>query len=364
MISTEQILHALSHVQDPDLKKDLVTLGMIKNVQVNGEKVSFTVVLTTPACPLKEKIRQDCIRAIWQMVRPNLEVEVEMTSNVTSQNASPELTSVKNIIAVVSGKGGVGKSTVAANLAVAMARSGARVALVDADVHGPSIPILFGLPDARPYVVKRGERELMEPIEKHGVFLNSVGFLVDPKKALVMRGPLTGKVLNQLIFDTDWQDIDYMIVDMPPGTGDLHMTLVQRLSVTGVVLVTTPQEVALADARKGGQMFLDPEVNVPILGIVENMAYFVPPDMPDKKYFIFGEGGGKILAEELGTQVLSHIPIEMLVRERSDSGEPVALKSDTETGKAFQRLGEEVARQIAIRNSQLPPSQKVRILHQ
>jgi ATP-binding protein involved in chromosome partitioning len=364
MISSEQVLAALRHVQDPDLHKDLVTLGMIKDIAVDGLKVSFTVVLTTPACPLKEKIKQDCIAAIHKHVHPGAVVEPFMTANVTTVARQDRLPNVRNIIAVVSGKGGVGKSTVAANLAVSLAQSGARVALCDADIYGPSVPIMFGLEGQVPFVRRVGDRELMVPIERHGVKLNSIGFLVPADQAIVWRGPMASKALQQLIFDTDWDETDYLILDMPPGTGDLHLTLVQQLPVTGVVIVTTPQKVALADARKGAEMFRTPQVNVPLLGIVENMAFFVPEDRPDQKYFIFGQGGGAALAETLGITLLGQIPLVEDVRTRGDEGNPAALDQDSATGQAFAALAAEVARQVAIRNSHVPPTAQVQMQHQ
>ncbi len=288
MISAEQVLAALRHVQDPDLHKDLVTLGMIKDIVVDGLKIKFSVVLTTPACPLKEKIKADCIAAIQKYVHPGAVVEPFMTANVTTVARQDRLPNVRNIIAVVSGKGGVGKSTVAANLAVSLAQSGARVALCDADIYGPSVPIMFGLEGKVPMVQKVGDRDLMIPIERHGVKVNSIGFLVPAEHAIVWRGPMASKALQQLIFDTEWGEIDYLVLDMPPGTGDLHLTLVQQLPVTGVVLVTTPQKVALADARKGAEMFRTPQVNVPLLGIVENMAFFVPEDLPERNISFSG----------------------------------------------------------------------------
>ena len=360
-IRTEQILEALRHVEDPDLKKDLVSLGMIKDIAVDGLKVNFTVVLTTPACPLKEKIKQDCINAVHQHVHPGAVVTPKMTSNVTGQAKSPALSKVKNIIAVVSGKGGVGKSTIAANLAVALANSGAKVALCDADIYGPSIPIMFGMEGKQPFVRKVGERDMMVPFDKFGVRLNSIGFLVPPEQALVWRGPMASKAMQQLIFDTDWEDIDYLILDMPPGTGDLHLTLVQHMSVTGVVAVTTPQKVALADARKGAEMFRTPQVNVPILGIIENMAYFVPEDLPDRKYFIFGENGGSDLANELGVPLLGQVPIVERVRESGDAGAPPASEPETNLGAAFMEIASRVAQQVAIRNSGAAPTQKVEL---
>lgn len=363
-IKTEQVLNALRKVQDPDLKKDLVTLGMIRDIEVRGLKIRFTVVLTTPACPLKEKIRQDCINAVHTEVHPGAEVEINMTAEVTSQIQTPELNTVRNIIGVVSGKGGVGKSTVAANLAVALARTGARVALVDGDIYGPSIPIMFGVQQERPVVEVIDGKEMMIPVKKYGVSLISIGFLVPPDQAVVWRGPMASKAMSQLIFDVAWGPIDYLVLDMPPGTGDLHLTMVQKLPVTGIVLVTTPQEVALADARKGAQMFQNPQINIPVLGVVENMAWFSPPELPDRKYYLFGKDGGKQLAASLGIPLLGQIPIVEQIREQGDAGTPPAAREESPLESAFGSLAAEVARQVAIRNTNQPPGKKVEVVYQ
>lgn len=362
-ITKENILQALKTVEDPDLKKDLVTLNMIRDIVIEGKKVHFKVVLTTPACPLKELIRNNCIKAIHELVDAEAEVNPEMTSEVSTNLENFELTGVKNIIAVASGKGGVGKSTIAANLAVGLAQTGAKVGLVDADIYGPSMPIMFGLQGQRPYVTKVGEKDFLIPFEKHGIKLMSIGFLVDPGQAIVWRGPMASRGLSQLIFDTEWGEIDYLVIDMPPGTGDLHLTLVQRLPVTGAIIVTTPQEVAIADARKGAEMFRSAQINVPILGVVENMAFFSPEDLPENKYFIFGQGGGKKLAKEWGVPLLGQIPIVEAIRSDGDEGKPAVLRQETAMGKAFGLLAGEVARAVAIRNAQKPPSEPVEILH-
>jgi ATP-binding protein involved in chromosome partitioning len=362
-ITVEKVIQALGHVDDPDLKKDLVTLNMVKDVKVEGKNVSFTVVLTTPACPMKEAIKQACINAIKIMVDPEAVVSVLMSSNVTSDQKNRTLPNVRNIIAISSGKGGVGKSTIAANLAVALAATGARVALVDADIYGPSIPILFGFEGQPPTIRKVGERDMLVPYEAHGVKLMSIGVLVGPEQAVVWRGPMASKALQQLIFDTDWGEIDYLLVDMPPGTGDIHLTLVQALPVTGAVVITTPQRLAIADTRKGAEMFRTPQINVPILGIIENMAFFTPDDAPEKKYFIFGEGGGQRLADSLGTSLLGQIPLLEGISDNSDSGQPVANYKDGKLGKTYHELAHELARQISIRNAQLPPSGQVEILY-
>ncbi|PKN97169.1 MAG: MRP family ATP-binding protein, partial [Chloroflexi bacterium HGW-Chloroflexi-5] len=272
-MNKETVLKALRTVTEPDLKKDLVTLNMIEGLEVSENKVRFSIVLTTPACPLKEHMKNDCTAAIRKEY-PNAEVEVSFTSKVTSHQNKPALSNIKNIIAVISGKGGVGKSTVAVNLAVGLAKSGAKVGLVDGDIHGPSIPMMFGVQNEKPNVVERDGKQWIVPVEKFGVKMVSIGFFVDPDKALIWRGAMITSAFTQIMNDSDWGELDYLIFDTPPGTGDIHLTLVQNYSVTGIVIVSTPQQVALADARKALSMFTDQQINVPVLGIVENMSYF------------------------------------------------------------------------------------------
>ena len=367
-MTREQVLDALSHVTEPDLGKDLVTLGMVKDVEIDGRKVAFTVVLTTPACPLKERIRRDCVAAIHEHVDAGAEVTVNMTANVTTKQGAPAgpgpqppaMGGVKNIIAVASGKGGVGKSTVAANLAVALAKEGAAVGLVDTDIYGPSVPTMFGVPTSeKPRVTD--ERKII-PLEAHGVKILSMGFLVDQDQAVVWRGPMVSSAVRQFLNDTDWGDLDYLVLDLPPGTGDIQLTIVQTVPLTGAVIVSTPQDVALADARKGVAMFKN--VNVPVLGIVENMAFFTPPDLPDRKYHLFGEGGARRLAEDLDVPFLGEVPIEQGVRESGDRGTPIVAKDpDAASAAAFRAIAERTAQQVSIRNADLPPTQKIEILY-
>ena len=352
MINKEDIIKALSTVQEPDLHKDLVTLNMVKDVIVDELNVSFTIVLTTPACPLKEKIEKDCIDAIHQLVDEQAEVKVTMTANVSSNRADKlTLPGVKNIIAVASGKGGVGKSSVSSNLAIALAATGAKVGLLDADIYGPSIPMMFGEIDTQPLMRDVAGKQLMVPIEKFGIKLLSIGFLIKPEQAVVWRGPMVSSALRQFVSDCDWGELDYLILDLPPGTGDIHLTMLQIVPLTGVVMVTTPQAIALADAYKAATMFSMTPVKVPILGLVENMAYFTPDELPDNKYYIFGKDGGRNMASELNVSLLGQVPIYMSIREGGDVGVPAALDQTKPAFKAFEKIAQNVAQLVSIINS-------------
>lgn len=361
-INKINVLKALAEVEDPDLKKDLVSLKMIQDLKIEGNKVSFSVVLTTPACPLQEKIKGDCEKSLMKLLDENLELDINMTSSVTSTrlNNAPLLPQVKNIVAIASGKGGVGKSTIACNLAVALAKSGASVGLVDADIFGPSMPTMFNCEKEQPRLVKKGDKNYIIPIEQYGVKLISIGFLTPAENAVVWRGPMASSALKQFIGDVEWGELDYLLVDLPPGTSDIHLTLVQTVPVTGAVIVTTPQKIALVDAAKGLDMFQQPQINVPILGIIENMAYFTPDELPDNKYFIFGKEGGVDLAAKHKVPFLGQIPIVQSIRESGDNGYPSALKEGI-TGEAFLKLSQQLARQVAIRNAGLEETKKVEI---
>jgi len=355
------ILKALATVHDPDLKRDLVSLNMVKDVTVTGKVVNFTVVLTTPACPLKEKIRKDCVEAVEKVTGPDIELNIKMTSSVTSiRDNTPLLPGVKNIIAVASGKGGVGKSTVTSNLAVALAKMGARVGLIDADIFGPSIPVMFNCEHEQPEVKVVNGKNLIIPLEQYGVKLLSIGFLTPAESAIVWRGPMASSALKQFITDAIWGELDYLFIDLPPGTSDIHLTLVQTVPVTGAVIVTTPQKVALADAMKGLAMFKQPQINVPVLGVVENMAYFTPEELPDNRYYIFGKDGGKNLSEKFNVPFLGQIPLVQSIRESGDSGLPAVLKEEV-SAQSFMELAETLARQVAIRNATFAQTQKVEL---
>jgi ATP-binding protein involved in chromosome partitioning len=354
------ILSALRHVDDPDIKKDLVSLGMISDIVVEEGKVKFKLTLTTPACPLKEKIKADCVAAIREHVDANMEVEIDLSANVTSMRSSSVnvLPSVKNIICVASGKGGVGKSTVAVNLAMSLVKQGAKVGLIDADIYGPSIPTMLGLRGRKPEVRLIKDKHYMVPLEVDGLKVLSIGFLISESQPVVWRGPMVTSALRQFVTDTIWGKLDYMIVDMPPGTGDVHLTMVQTVNVTGAVLVTTPQDVALADARKALGMFRLENINVPVLGVVENMAYFTPEELPENKYYIFGRDGGKRLASEYELPFLGEIPLVQAIQEGGDEGKPAGIYSESEIVKeAFMEVATNVARQVAIRNANFEPSE-------
>jgi ATP-binding protein involved in chromosome partitioning len=354
-ITKEQVLDALRNVDDPDLHKDIVTLGMVKDVEVNGKNVSFSVVLTTPACPMKEMIHKACVNAILYYIDKEANVKVNMTANVTSHRApdTSALAGVRNIVAVASGKGGVGKSTIAANLAVALSRQGAKVGIIDADIYGPSIPIMFDVENGRPKMVNVNGRDLMIPVESHGVKILSIGFFAESKQAIVWRGPMASRALTQMLTDTEWGDLDYLIIDMPPGTGDIHLSLVGAVKLTGAIIVSTPQQVALADAGKGISMFQMPAINVPVLGVVENMAYFTPAELPNNKYYIFGKDGAKRLAEQFKVPLLAEIPLVQSICEAGDAGRPAALQDNTPQSNAFMDMAKTVAQQIAITNASM-----------
>ena len=352
-MGTKEILKALAHVEEPDLKKDLVSLDMVKDIVVDDKSVAFSIVLTTPACPLKEKIRRDCENAIHEHVGEGLEVIVNFTSNTSTMRVdlSAVLPGVKNIIAVVSGKGGVGKSTVSANFALALAQQGAKVGLMDADIYGPSVPIMFGVRGQRPLMEHVDGKDKIVPLEKHGIKLISIGLLVDEKSAVVWRGPMASSAIRQFVTDVHWGELDYLVIDMPPGTGDIHLTLVQTIPVTGAVVVTTPQEVALADAKKAIAMFAQAQLRVPIIGLVENMAWFTPIELPENKYYIFGKDGGKHLADQLDLNFLGQIPLVQSIREGGDKGSPAILSNDAVTREAFSAFATETIRAIAVANA-------------
>ena len=357
------ILDALATVRYPGTGKNLVEAGMVEDdIRIEGMKVSFSLIFEKPTDPFMKSV----VKAAETANLTHVGKEVEIVDNIsvkTVQAARPEvgklLPQVKNIIGISSGKGGVGKSTVAANLAVALAKLGYKVGLLDADIFGPSMPKMFQVEDARPYAEKIDGRDMIIPVEKYGVKLLSIGFFVDPDQATLWRGGMASNALKQLIGDAAWGELDYFLIDLPPGTSDIHLTVVQTLAMTGAVVVSTPQAVALADARKGINMFTNDKVNVPILGLVENMAWFTPAELPDNKYYIFGREGAKKLAEEMNVPLLGQIPIVQSICENGDKGTPVALDENTMTGRAFLSLAAAVVRQVDRRNVEKAPTQIV-----
>jgi ATP-binding protein involved in chromosome partitioning len=349
ILSPESILEVLRPVQDPELQKSLVELNMIRNVAIADGNVRFTLVLTTPACPLREFIVEDCKKAISTL--PGVgKIEVEVTAETPQQKSLPDRTGikgVKNIIAVSSGKGGVGKSTVAVNLAVALAQAGAAVGMIDADIYGPNAPTMLGLDQASIEVRKEAQGDVLEPAFNHGVKLVSMGFLIDKDQPVIWRGPMLNGIIRQFLYQVDWGELDYLVIDLPPGTGDAQLTLAQAVPMAGVVIVTTPQTVALLDARKGLRMFQ--QLGVPVLGLVENMSYFIPPDLPDRQYDIFGSKGGVKMAEELGLPLLGCVPLEIQLREGGDAGLPIVLAApESASAQALQAIAQTVAGKVSM----------------
>lgn len=350
-LTKDAVINALRKVDDPDLKKDLVTLGMVKEVEIKGNDVKVKIQLTTPACPLKNVISQDCKNAIKNEIPSVEDIEIDMDSHVTSHKNEKKdaiLPGVKNTIAVASGKGGVGKSTVAVNLAVSLAKDGAKVGLIDADIYGPSIPLMLGIED-KPKIYQDAGSKKMAPLENYGVKLMSIGFLIDEDNPVIWRGPMASGAVKQFMTDVHWGELDYLIFDLPPGTGDVVLTLVQTIPLTGAVIVTTPQPVSLIDARKGLMMFN--RVNVPVFGIVENMSYFIAPDTGNK-YDIFGHGGGELIAGKHNVPFLGGIPIDPRIRIGGDEGKPIVYDMpDSENAEVIRSLSRKLAQQISINNA-------------
>ena len=357
------ILDALRTVRYPGTGKDIVTMGMVEDdIRIDGNRVSFSLIFEKATDPFMKSIVKACEAAITTFISP----EVDIKGNIAIKTPSPEakakdnnpLPGVKNIIGVSSGKGGVGKSTVACNLAVALAQQGYRVGLLDADIFGPSIPKMLGIEDEQLYMEEIDGKKLIVPAEKFGVKVLSIGFVVNKEQAVLWRGAMASNALKQLITEANWGELDYFVIDMPPGTSDIHLTLVQTLAITGAIVVTTPQEVALADARKGISMFMGEHVGVPVLGIVENMSWFTPASHPDEKYYIFGRDGGKVLAEKLNVQLLGQIPLVASICKGGDDGVPVILQNSV-SGVSFLKLANAVCDAIDHRNATLPPTKRV-----
>ena len=357
----QQIIEALRAIKDPQTGQDIITMRMVENLQVEGKNISFTLVLSSLNAPAKNELNFACIAAVSE-VYPDSEVHIHVKARTEEAKAAENssiVPHIKNIIAVASGKGGVGKSTVAVNLALGLKALGAKVGLMDADVYGPSVPTMLGLQGQRPKVQDIHGQAKILPIEKYGIPTISIGYIIEAEQAVVLRGPRLAAIIKQFFQDCLWPELDYLVIDLPPGTGDVQLTLVQTVPVSGVVMVTTPQEVAYADAIKGMNMFRLPNVNVPILGVVENMSWFTPAELPDNKYFIFGEGGGKRLAKEANTVLLGQIPIVQSIREGGDNGIPAILGDEAITKEAFTKVAQNTLRQIAIRNESFDPTQVV-----
>ncbi len=357
------VLDALKHVKHPGKGKDIVELEMVEDdIRIDGKQISFSLLFDRANDPMIPAIKKACVQAIESYIgdgveiRGNIYVKVKPKPKPQSVKLLPD---VKNIIAVASGKGGVGKSTMTSNLAVALAKLGYKVGLLDADVFGPSVPKMFKSEEERPILDKVDGKDKIVPVERYGVKMLSIGYFVNPNDATIWRGAMATNALKQLITDGNWGELDYFLIDLPPGTSDIHLTLVQTLSINGALIVTTPQDVALADAIKGVSMFQSKNINVPILGLVENMAWFTPAELPENKYYIFGKDGGKNLAEKLNVPLLGQIPIVQSICEGGDGGVPVALNTETSTGLAFEELAQKVIQTVAERNEQLPPTQVV-----
>lgn len=349
----KRLEEALSNVIDPDFGSDIVSLNMVEDMEVRDGVFYYTLVLTTPACPLKDGFRTDSENAV-AAVYPELKVEVNFTSRVTTQRDTNQemLSNIRNIIMVSSGKGGVGKSTVAVNLATGLAQKGAKVGILDADIHGPSVPTLFGVEDEKPGMIQDGGKYKMIPVEKYGVSIISMGMLVDKKQPVVFRGPMQASALKQLMLDVEWGELDYLFIDLPPGTGDIHLSLAQQFPVTGALVVTSPQQVSVADTRKSIEMYLNPQTAVQIIGIVENLSWFTPEEHPEEKYYLFGEGGGQELASEYGLPLLCQLPIIKGMDRRGDNGIPAVLNRLPMMSDPFKDMVEKVAQRIAIVNAE------------
>tara|TARA_B100001146_G_scaffold225178_2_gene247278 strand:+ start:595 stop:1731 length:1137 start_codon:yes stop_codon:yes gene_type:complete len=362
----QEILDALATISVAGEGKNMVESGAIKNVVTFADEIIVDVVLSTPAMHIKKRAEADIKKTIQERISKEAQVEVNIKVEAPEKKPAnlikgKPIPGIKNIVAVASGKGGVGKSTVTANLAVTLSKMGFKVGILDADIYGPSIPMMFDVFTERPLSVTVNGKSKMKPIENYGVKILSIGFFTQPNQAVIWRGPMAAKALNQLIFDADWGELDFMLVDLPPGTGDIHLSIMQSLPITGAVIVSTPQTVALADARKGVAMFRQESIQVPVLGVVENMAYFSPEELPENKYFIFGKGGAKNLSEDLDIPYLGEIPLVQSIREAGDVGRPAALQTATTTEEAFEDVTKRVVEETVRRNEDLPPTEAIKI---
>jgi len=363
----EQILKVLETITVAGEGKNMIESGAVKNVMTFADEIVVDLVLSSPAMHIKKRAEADVIKVIKEKVSEGAKVTVNVKIEAPVKPSNPNLIKgknipgIKNIIAVASGKGGVGKSTITANLAVSLSKLGYKVGILDADIYGPSIPIMFDVVKERPLSTTIDGRSKMKPVENYGVKVLSIGFFTTPEQAVIWRGPMASKALNQLIFDAAWGDLDYMLIDLPPGTGDIHLSIMQSMPITGAVVVSTPQPVALADARRGVAMFQQENIQVPVLGVIENMAYFTPEELPENKYYIFGKEGAKNLSEDLNISFLGEIPLVQSIREAGDSGRPVALQEETPLAKAFEKITKEVIKELNSRNEILPPTEVIQM---
>ncbi|GHA44571.1 iron-sulfur cluster carrier protein [Salinimicrobium marinum] len=362
-LDKKEILKALETISVAGEGKNMVESGVVQNIMTFGDEVVVDLLLSTPALHIKKRAEVDVLKAIHEHVyeKAKVKVNIKVEAADKPEIKGKQIPGIKNVIAVASGKGGVGKSTVTANLAVTLAKMGFKVGLLDADIYGPSTPMMFDVEAERPLSVNVDGKSKMKPVENYGVKILSIGFFTKPNQAVIWRGPMASKALNQMIFDAAWGELDFMLVDLPPGTGDIHLSIMQSLPVTGAVIVSTPQNVALADAKKGVAMFQQESINVPVLGIVENMAYFTPEELPDNKYYIFGREGAKRLSEDLQVPFLGEIPLVQSIREAGDIGRPAALQEGTPLSQSFEKLAQNVVQETVRRNKSLPPTEAIKI---
>ena len=364
-INKQDILKTLESITVPGEGQNMVESGAVRNVITFGDEVIVDITIKNPSLQAKKKTEVEIMKAIhdrvYEKAKVTVNVKVEAPANPVNQIKGNPIPGIKNIVAIASGKGGVGKSTVTSNVAATMAKMGFKVGLLDADIYGPSIPIMYDVADARPLAVNVDGKSKMKPVENYGVKVLSIGFFTQPNQAVIWRGPMAAKALNQMIFDAAWGELDFLLIDLPPGTGDIHLSIMQALPITGSVVVSTPQNIALADAKKGVAMFQQENINVPVLGIVENMAYFTPDELPDNKYYIFGQEGAKNLAEDLKVPFLGELPLVQSIRESGDIGRPAAMQNGTPIEEAFENLTRNVVEEVVKRNTNLPPTEAIKI---
>ncbi len=365
-LDKKDVLKALENITVPGEGQNMVESGAIKNIQIFGDEVEIDITINNPSLQARKKTEVEILKIIHKEVYEKAKIKINLkveaaTKPKTNEIKGKPIPGIKNIVAVASGKGGVGKSTVTANLAVTLAKMGFKVGLLDADIYGPSMPIMFDVAQEKPLAVNVDGKSKMKPVESYGVKLLSIGFFTQRSQAVIWRGPMASKALNQMIFDAHWGELDFMLLDLPPGTGDIHLSIMQAMPVTGAVIVSTPQEVALADAKKGVAMFQQDSINVPVLGIVENMAYFTPAELPENKYYIFGKEGAKHLAEDLKVPFLGEIPLVQSIREAGDAGRPAAMQTATPIEAAFEELTKNIVQEVVGRNKSLPPTEAIKI---